>query len=135
MTGSKSTSEFDRSPFGASVYDSVSGRFLDFMMVVLLESAGDTLIPQLYEIFGRESFLKFMDIFAGTTVKVPAIKPVEDAMRDVGIYLRLRDLPLGSRAEAVRDLAVQHSISRGDVRRSFIAMEEKFSRYQLAEAV
>lgn len=132
MPGSKNTSEFDVSPVGASVFDSVSGKFFDFMMICLLESAGDTLIPQLYDVFGKENFLKFMSIFAGTTIKVPNLKIIEDTMRDVAIYLRLRDLPVGSRAEAVRDLAAQYSRTRGEIRRSFMSMESRFERYKMA---
>lgn len=131
MKASKNASEFDTSLLGISIYDGVSQRFLDFMLVVLMEAAGDTHIPNLYEIFGKESFLKFMDVFAGTTLRVPSTKAVEDAMRDVGIYLGLREVALGSRAGAVKNLARRYSMTVGAVRKNFITMENRLARYEL----
>ena len=66
----------DRDPF----------RQVDIFHVVLLNAAADTVLPELYEIFGRERMVKFLEIFAGVTIRIPSASIFSDAVRDVMIY-------------------------------------------------
>jgi len=59
-------------------------------MILLYRSEG-TLIPELFDVFGRDLLFKFLDIFAGTTVKVPDKDTLRRIIRDTAIYLSLLD--------------------------------------------
>ncbi len=59
------------------------------LRIILLYRSEGTLIPELFEIFGREKLFKFLDIFAGTTIKVPDKGLLKRIIRDTAIYLAL----------------------------------------------
>lgn len=59
-------------------------------MIMLYRSEG-SLIPELFDVFGRDLLFKFIDIFAGTTVKVPDKETLRRIIRDTAIYISLLD--------------------------------------------
>jgi hypothetical protein len=107
-----------------------SDRSMDLLKLMLLESADKTHLPEFLDIFGRDTLLKFLDIFAGTTVKVPSRKCIENAIRDVSIFVRLERTPSGSKARLVRDLASEFGLNDGQVRKSYYEVEKKADNYQ-----
>lgn len=68
-----------------SIYDC-----MDAFMALLLKAAEFTLIPDLIGIFGVESAVKFIDIFSGSTIKVPSKDILQTLVRDANIYTELK---------------------------------------------
>lgn len=113
-----------------SIFDSVSSEFLDMLQLVLMETAAQSHLPEIFKVFGKESVLKFIDIFSGTTITVPKREVIENCMRDVSILLQMRKVGADSQATLVRDLAVRYNMTAGQVRRVFVDMEERLKRYK-----
>lgn len=90
----------------AVVFDPVMHKHLDAVTLVLLYNNQNSLLPDLYEIFGDEALVKFIDIFGGTTIRVPSRDDLANAVRDVNIYLTLKH----NRAK-VEDLASQYRLT------------------------
>ena len=70
--------------------DTKLGEHVDLVKVVLFYYNDLSLLPELYDIFGGEALIKFLDIFGGTTIDVPPAETIERAIRDVSIYLRIK---------------------------------------------
>jgi len=89
---------------------------IDALEVLLLYCAGNTLLPELYRVFGKEYILRFLDLFAGTTLEVPSRETIEQSVRDVDIWIRLRE----TNTEEVRAyLAEKYHVSLETVREVF----------------
>src|SRR5262245_55180577 len=98
------------------ILDKLTKRYLDALYVVLLRSSDQSLLPELYDIFGKELLIKFLDVFAGMQFRVPSREILERAVRDVDIYIRMSDV---RNSEVLEDLSTRHNISKDDVTRIF----------------
>ena len=79
------------------VLDEELPEYTNLLKLALLQHNEFTLLPELLDIFGYNKFLKFIDIFSGVTIKVPNAKLLEHLVRDITIYIRLKNPPkLGS---------------------------------------
>jgi Mor family transcriptional regulator len=92
-----------------SVYDC-----LDVFMALLLNAAEFTLIPDLAGIFGAESVVKFIDIFAGTKIEVPGKDILQTLVRDANIYVSMKNNP-----DERKNLARMYEISEDSVSRVY----------------
>lgn len=110
------------------IFDRGSLKHIDALQVALLRAGKDTLLPEIYDIFGKEKLLKFLDIFAGTTVQVPTKKVLEDAIRDTYIYLGIENAKAKrkEKADVVRDLAKRYDIDNRDVHIIYEDMKKYF---------
>ena len=122
--------KFNPSEDTIRIFDTVSHKDIDILQVALIECAGNTHIPELYEIFGKEAFLKFLDIFSGSTIVCPSRIVLEEAIRNVGIFLKLEEALEGSRNKLVKDLAIKYGITSGAVRKVYMDMEDSLRRYK-----
>lgn len=111
---------------GVSILDAVSGRFVAVLRVALDKACPRSPVLDLFDIFGRDAFLKFLDVFQGMTVEVPARAKLEDAMRQVAIYLTLKKTSASGRPGAIRVLANKYGIPAGDVRTIFVDLDKMF---------
>jgi len=112
-----------------AIFDTGSADHIDALQVSLLRAGKNTLLPELYDIFGKECLLKFLDTFAGTTIQVPTKKVLEDAIRDTYIYLTLtKDLKAGNtkKSDIVKELAERYDIAGRDVLSIFRDMKSHF---------
>lgn len=120
--------------FGAfSIFDPVSGQTLDLIKVALLEFGLESHLPELYDIFGEESLLKFLDIFGGCTITIPSRHEVRDVIRDVRIYLELSRIAKTAegRRNVVSELCTRYDISPRTVYNIFGRMELSFKKYRV----
>jgi hypothetical protein len=110
------------------IFDRGSLKHIDALQVALLRAGKDTLLPEIYDIFGKDKLLKFLDIFAGTTVVVPTKKVVEDSIRDTYIYLGMEKAKAQRKemADVVRDLALRYDIDNRDVHTIYEDMKKHF---------
>jgi len=82
-------------------------------------------------VFGKEKLLQFLDVFAGTTIKVPPQESLEHCMRDVVIYLRLHNASPSHRPKIIRMLAKKYQTTSGDIRSTFVKIEKEFTELGL----
>ena len=69
--------------------DRDASRLIDVFMPVMVAWTRKTLIPELYEVFGNQHLMLFLDLFAGTRFDVPSRDLILTALRDADIYARL----------------------------------------------
>lgn len=116
---------------GISILDKTSGRFLDVLEVVLQLSCPNSHIPEILSIFGKDCLVKFLDVFAGTTLRVPSRQALEGAMRDVVIYTTLVQTCASQRPDVVKRLAKSFGTTTDKVRESFVLTEARFKELNL----
>jgi len=71
------------------LFDKDVSRLIDVFIPVMVAWTRKTLIPELYEVFGTEHLMLFLDLFAGTRFEVPSRDLILTAVRDADIYTRL----------------------------------------------
>lgn len=112
-----------------AIFDTGSVAHIDALQVSLLRAGKHTLLPELYDIFGKERLLKFLDTFAGTTVQVPSKKVLELAIRDTYIYLTLNmSLKSGKKkkSDVVKSLSERYDITGHEVLNIYRDMKTHF---------
>lgn len=85
-------------------------------------------LPELYEIFGQDALIKFLDVFAGRHIEVPPRDILERRIRDVRIWLELgrRDEP-----DVTHALANEYGISTQAVREVYRTVSSYMERLHL----
>jgi len=116
-----------------AIFDPVSGQTLDLIKVALLEFGLESHLPELYDIFGEEALLKFLDIFGACTIRVPSRHEVGDVIRNVRIYVEMSRIPSSTegRKRVVKDLSTRYDLSAQRVYMIFDAMEKSFRKYRV----
>ena len=85
--------------------DRDASRLIDVFMPVMVAWTRKTLIPELYEVFGNQHLMLFLDLFAGTRFDVPSRDLILTALRDADIYVRL-----AAHKDTVRGLATKYGV-------------------------
>lgn len=88
------------------MFDKDVDRLIDVFMPVMVAWTRKTLIPELYEVFGSEQLMLFLDLFAGTRVEVPSRDLILTALRDADIYATL-----AAHKDSVRGLATKYGVA------------------------
>lgn len=91
----------------------------------LIELFPKTLIPEVYNLFGKEVTDKLLTVFAGTTIRVPSTRDQSNAIRDILIYETL--CAAGSSSESrqlAQDMSKKCKMSRRHVRKIFKVMQK-----------
>lgn len=88
-----------------TVLSHLSGRQVEAFYVLLVSSGKFTVLPELYDIFGREMTLKFLDTFAGCSIKVPSPERLKDLALKVEVYVRLSRVPEAQRESVAEEIA------------------------------
>lgn len=116
-----------------SIFDPVSGQSLDLIKVALLEFGIESHLPELFDIFGEDALLKFLDIFGGCTITIPSRHEVRDVIRDVRVYLELSRIPRTTegRQNIVGELCTRYDISARTLYNIFERMERSFKKYRV----
>lgn len=82
------------------IFDKKLRKRVDVFHLALLDCAGDTLLPELYEVIGEDRFLEFIERFSGTSIRVPKESDIRNAARNADIYIRVQQgEPLDSLAK------------------------------------
>lgn len=92
-----------------------SGKKFDVrvLFLALLNSDAYSVLPEIYEVFGREQTLKFLDVFAGSTIKVPTRKKLQECIRDVDIFCTLE---YTKHPPTKKELADQYDLSESSIK-------------------
>ena len=95
--------------------------YTQLLKLSLLRCDKFSVIPLLHEIFGEDSFYRFLEMFAGVSFHVPSLRELEASVRDVNIY---KSFCLGGDAtEITRHIAQEYDLSEAEVCRIKIEME------------
>lgn len=89
-------------------------RMLSPLYLMMLYSCEITHLPELVDAFGDEHALKFLDLFAGMTIRVPQRAVIEQAMRDVRIWMEMTMTP-----EKGPDLATEYALDADAIARIY----------------
>lgn len=127
MAGWKPTSKALDNALGLGIYDGMrSENESQVFRTLLYEAAGLSHIRQLYEVFGPEGLLKFFDLFAGVTIKVPSRNKIEQALRDTRIFFLMHRAKVGHRASQARELGHEFGISPHTVHDIYVRIRKRF---------
>jgi hypothetical protein len=80
-------------------------RLIDVFIPVMVAWTRKTLIPELYEVFGNQHLMVFLDLFAGTRFDVPSRDLILTAVRDADVYTALT-----AGTDTVRGLATKYGV-------------------------
>jgi hypothetical protein len=81
----------------------------ELLQLALVDSAFDTLLPELLGIIGRDKTIEFLALFEGCRIDVPDLSRLTDAARDASLYRRVEA------GELPKDLAVELDLAENDV--------------------
>jgi phosphopantetheinyl transferase (holo-ACP synthase) len=88
-------------------------RGLDPVNAILCLCARHTLLPEIFNTFGRDSVLSFLDRFGGKTIKVPSVKSVYDALIAITIWDALEK---SNTPDTITRLAKRFSLKESEVK-------------------
>lgn len=69
------------------LFDERTGKYIDALYAVFVATDELQFFPEMLEIFGTESVVKFLDLFAGQTIVVPPRDILEVKIRDVTMWV------------------------------------------------
>ena len=92
------------------LFDKDVSSLIDVFIPVMLAWTRKTLISELYEVFGTEHLMLFLDLFADTRFEVPSRDLILTALRDADIYARL-----AGNKDSVRGLATKYGVAEHQV--------------------
>lgn len=112
-----------------TVLSHLSGRQVEVFYALLVASGKYTFLPELYDIFGRESAIRFLEVFAGCRIRVPTIKRLEELARATEIYVRVEKATPNQRVGIVKVLAEEYEVTEDRIRTIFaktkVLLEDK----------
>ena len=92
------------------ILDPYVGEHVDVLRIVLMCNNEFSYLPEIYDIFGSDKFMKFLDIFSGTKIAVPSFKDLRNAIRNVGIYVRIKNTDDAGVKDIAKDLSREYEI-------------------------
>lgn len=107
------------------VFDKLVAKNVHILQVVLSSMDEENLLPELYEIFGREALLKFLDIFGGVTIRVPKRDIVRSAVEKVKVWIVLEN-----KLATVAQLSEEMGKSEAHIRRLYSMAKKELNRYK-----
>jgi|WetSurSiteA1Bulk_404760.scaffolds.fasta_scaffold00320_20 Mor family transcriptional regulator len=98
--------------------------YLEVFQVLFVDKVSDTVLPELLDIFGHDALLKFLDIFCGTTIKIPDRDVLKTVLRNTEIYTSMK------RGNTdIKYLARKHNINEHTIREIYSQVKETLSKY------
>lgn len=87
-----------------------------------------TFLPELYDIFGREATIKFLDVFAGCKLRVPRLEKLEVLARDTSIYMRIENVSDRQKPAVIKSLAEEYESSEDRIRSYYASTKVKLEQ-------
>lgn len=88
--------------------------------MVLLNTDSYSLLPELYDVFGEDNLIKFLDVFAGNTITVPGKKKFASAVQKIEIYSRLE---VKKNKPTIKELADEYEVSEKYISNSYLEIK------------
>ena len=102
--------------------------------LVLVYLSRHSLLPELYAELGGEVLAQLINIFGGLNLRIPSQKEMDDAMRDVTIYLEVshREDRKGKR-EACLSLASRYNLNYKEISRTYVNVHREMEEAALTD--
>jgi len=97
--------------------------FKDLLLFALITGNKYSIIPELYTIFGKDNFLKFVDLFGGATIEVPSHEDLLRTVRNVQMFLDVRNQKNGK--PSASEIASKYGVTKVTVLRAYHSMVQK----------
>lgn len=98
--------------------DNIPSATQDQIFLALVISDAFSVVPELFKTLGREQFLKFIDVYGGTTIRIPTRDSIMRCLRDVSIYQRYTEHGVD-----MKTLAQEYELSYHNVRRIILRVQ------------
>lgn len=105
----------------------------DTFIKILLYKAQDTLLPEIYNIFGKEDIQKFLDVFAGAIIKVPELNLINECAKLSVVYTTIQNAR--DTGDALDTMAVHYKCSKKDVTKWYLIAQEIIEGCDNSEAL
>lgn len=99
---------------------------MEAFYVLLVRSGNYTFLPELYDIFGREATIDFLEIFAGCKLAVPKVEKLEKLAKEAVIYIRIEQSPRRRRFAVVKSLAEEYNTTEDRINKIYLKAKDKF---------
>lgn len=120
----------------SSFIDNKTKRYVDTLYLLLIHNDEYSFLPELYEVFGKEHLIRFLQLFAGSTVKVPSESILTRNVRDVSIYIRLDQCKTGeSRGLETAELMTELGISDSEIAKIYRNMKSLVNQYNISRVL
>lgn len=119
---------FDRLPLiPYTLFDNIEDeKTVDLLILRLLFDSEFQFLPELKYILGHKKLVEFLQMFSGTTIKVPNIKNLSKAVQDVVIYM---DVQRNGGSVSTK-IASKYDQSIEMLRRSYKRMETVLEKFK-----
>jgi len=84
---------------------------VNILMMMLLVNDEYDVLPELYEIFGEDKLIKFLDVFSGITIKVPDRSRLMECVEMIESYQILYKTTEETEERVTEDLAIKYEVS------------------------
>ena len=98
----------------------LSGRQVEVFYVLLVCSGKYSFLPELYDIFGRESTIKFLELFSGCRFYVPKVEKLEKLARKAEVYVRIEQVSAKQKPSVIRSIAEEYDLTEDFVRQIYV---------------
>jgi len=107
-----------------AIYHHSKRQFISALKAAVFAEAQFEVIPEIIDIFGDDYAIKFLEIFSGRVISVPAIRDIVKKLKEVSIWTALESARRGKRdhEQAVAILATKFKIRKSQVRTIHEAM-------------
>lgn len=99
---------------------------VNILLLILLNDDAYSFLPEINDIFGEEAVLKFLDIFSGTTIKVPNNKKLNKSVLEVEIFSRIE---YSKYEVSYKELAKEYSMREDTVERYYLKIKDLLKNY------
>ena len=108
------------------VYDNNLGEYIDIFYLILLVHDKFTLLPEIMEVFGKESLMKFLSVFSGVTFRVPSLGDLKSSARSVDIYV---SLSRSNNSTQKKYLGEKYGLTEDRIIKIYLEMKELVTLY------
>lgn len=109
-----------------SIFDRSINTYIDIFNLLFVHVTKETILPEVLEIFGNDLALKFLDIFAGTTIEVPDRDFIVSIIRDADVYNSLE-----KKKSTVKLLAKRYDVSEPKISDIYNSVKEIVDSYKM----
>jgi hypothetical protein len=107
-------------PHVTTILSGLSGRQVELFYVLLVSAGRYTFLPEIYDVFGKEQTVKFLELFAGVTIKIPDTNVLQRYAEDISIYYRIEKAATTEKKRLIVDqLGIDLDLDRGQVLRRY----------------
>ena len=106
----------------------LSGRQVEIFYVLLVSSGKYTFLPELYDIFGREATIKFLELFSGCKLAVPKLEKLEKLSRNSVVYVRVEQASKRNKPAVIKDLAEEYEVTEDRIRSIYMKTKKKLEK-------